>query len=99
MSAPLTETLREAISLSEAVDFLPRRPNVSTLWRWATKGTRGVKLETWIVGGVRCTTPAALEKFLQRLNADHLEEDVDGDNSDFARRGKEASKALEALGC
>lgn len=98
-SASLLETLKDAISLAEAVDFVPRRPNVSTIWRWATKGTRGVKLQTWIVGGVRCTTPAAMEEFLQRLNADRLQDDTDEiDDADVARRAKAASQALEALG-
>ena len=33
-----------------------KRINVSTLWRWATTGVRGVKLETIMAGGSRVTS-------------------------------------------
>lgn len=97
-SATLTETLKDAISLSQAVDFVPRRPHVATVWRWATKGVRGVRLATVIIGGRRMVTPAALEDFLQRLNADQPVDDAETD-ADMARRAAAVSKALEALGC
>lgn len=94
----LTETLKDAITLSQAVDLVPRRPHVATVWRWATRGVRGIKLRTWLSGGTRVTTPAALEEFLQRLNAD-LPADEGEAAADLARRAKEAGKALEAMGC
>lgn len=98
MPATLSETLKDAISLSEAIAFVPRRPNVCTIWRWATKGVRGVKLQTWMAGGVRVTTPSALEAFLLALNAGNpaVEERAD---AELERRGRETNKALEALGC
>jgi hypothetical protein len=34
-----------------------------TLWRWATKGCSGVVLETVCVGGSRCTSKEALQRF------------------------------------
>lgn len=40
----------------------------STLWRWALKGCRGVKLETFLHGGVRCTTDPALRRFFDAIN-------------------------------
>ena len=94
----LTETLRDAITLSQAVDFVPRRPHVATIWRWATKGCRGIKLQTWMSGGTRVTTPAAIEEFLHRLNAGDSSDTGDLD-ADSSRRSKEAGKALESLGC
>lgn len=93
----LTETLKDAITLSQAVDFVPRRPNVATIWRWATKGVRGVKLQTWLSGGIRVTTPDALEAFLRALNSDSPSLDEFAD-ADLERRGREFDAALEKLG-
>ncbi|QDS99284.1 DUF1580 domain-containing protein [Adhaeretor mobilis] len=54
--------------LKNAADYLPRRggkkTHYSTLYRWATKGTRGRILESTMVGGVRYTSIAALERFM-----------------------------------
>jgi hypothetical protein len=59
--------------LAEAARRLPRlRSNrpvaVSTVWRWARRGLRGVVLETALVGGVRVTSAAALREFFARLD-------------------------------
>ena len=45
-----------------------RRLEVSlpTVWRWAMKGVRNVKLETQVWGSKRYTTEAALERFSER---------------------------------
>jgi len=43
--------------------------NISTLWRWATAGVRGVRLETIMVGGSRCTSFEAVERFCATLTA------------------------------
>lgn len=48
--------------------WVPTRPNVSTVWRWVTRGVRGEKLESVRVGGVVCTSRQAIERFLARLN-------------------------------
>jgi hypothetical protein len=64
-----TETV---LSLRDAADFLPRRrrgkrPHFSTLYRWALKGFRGVRLETIRIGGTLCTSKEALQRFADRL--------------------------------
>jgi hypothetical protein len=41
--------------------------NVSTLWRWATVGVRGIKLDTIMAGGSRSTSLEAIERFFQAL--------------------------------
>jgi hypothetical protein len=45
-----------------------KSPNPSTPYRWATAGVRGVKLETWHVGGILCTSEAAVNRFLAAIN-------------------------------
>src|SRR5262245_31302524 len=62
-----TETL---LSLADAAGTLPRRrkgrkPHVSTLHRWATSGFKGVVLETIQVGGTKCTSEEALQRFFE----------------------------------
>jgi hypothetical protein len=56
------------LTLKEVADYLPmrrgRKIHYSTIFRWATKGTRGRILETTLVGGIRYTTIEALERFL-----------------------------------
>lgn len=59
------------ISLNAAAKFLPdgRRPSFTTFWRWSTRGIRGVKLETLLVGGQRCTTAEAVLRFIAETTA------------------------------
>lgn len=59
------ETFRR---LSEQAQRLPNRPHVSTLWRWATHGCRGVRLETVRIGGFVYCTDSALARFLEACN-------------------------------
>jgi Protein of unknown function (DUF1580) len=66
-------TVEAPIPLTQAADDLPRRrrgrkTHVSTLFRWSTAGCRGVVLETIQVGGTRCTSREALQRFFERLS-------------------------------
>ncbi|MFN0021058.1 MAG: DUF1580 domain-containing protein [Pirellulaceae bacterium] len=66
---PLTEDI---LSLSEAATILPRRrgkkTNTCTLYRWTKRGLRGVVLESIQIGGTRCTSRQALERFFGELD-------------------------------
>lgn len=56
------------IPLKEAANYLPKRrgkkPHYSTLYRWATKGSRGRILESTMIGGIRYTSIEAIESFI-----------------------------------
>lgn len=56
------------LTLVEAAGWLERRfgrrPNVATIWRWATRGIKGVRLATIALGRRRFTTVGALEQFI-----------------------------------
>lgn len=95
MSASLTERLKSAMPLNRAADLFARRPHVATMHRWCLRGCRGVKLRSWMQGGVRVTTPEAVEEFLVALNRDNSDDEPD----EVARRGEEAGEALKKLGC
>lgn len=62
------------LSLVEAAKKLPRRragkkPHVATLYRWASHGLKGIRLETIQVGGTLCTSLEALQRFFDGLGA------------------------------
>lgn len=46
------------------------RPTPCTAWRWTTKGSRGRILKSWVLGGRRMTTVAAVEAFIEQRTAD-----------------------------
>src|SRR5262245_39946892 len=45
-----------------------RKCHVSTLFRWSSAGCRGVVLESIQIGGSRCTSAQALQRFFERLS-------------------------------
>ncbi|AMV40449.1 DUF1580 domain-containing protein [Planctomyces sp. SH-PL62] len=62
------------VTLAQAAEELPRRrrgrkTHVSTIYRWATAGCRGVVLESIQIGATRCTSREALQRFFERLSA------------------------------
>jgi hypothetical protein len=66
---PKTEellTLNQARSLPE-LRKNGQRVDLSTLYRWVTRGVRGVKLASVQIGGSRCTSREAVATFLKRL--------------------------------
>jgi hypothetical protein len=63
----------QVVSLGEATKRLPRRRagkgvHLATMYRWAMRGCRGVKLETLRVGGTLCTSLEALQRFCERCS-------------------------------
>jgi len=62
----------KTLTLHQAAATLPHRrggkpTHASTLFRWATDGLRGEKLEVVQVGGTKCTSKEALTRFFTRL--------------------------------
>ena len=55
----------QVVLLAEACRLLPTRPSLSAVWRWKSKGVRGAKLETALIGGRRVTSVEALQRFVQ----------------------------------
>lgn len=69
----MIEIARECcFPLSEAPGHLPRgrrgrRIHISTTFRWAQRGLRGVRLETIRIGGALYTSDEALQRFAEQL--------------------------------
>ncbi len=83
-------TAEELITLAEACNTLPRRrrgkrPAVSTLYRWASQGVNGVRLETLQCAGTKVTSREALARFLVRLTS-QAEESTKAKRHDSAER-------------
>jgi Protein of unknown function (DUF1580) len=69
----IDSTIETIISLADAAKELPRRrrgrrAHVSCVYRWSTVGCKGTVLETLQVGGTRCTSREALQRFFERLS-------------------------------
>ena len=69
-------TMETLVSFNQAAAELPRRrrgrkTNVSTLYRWASAGCRGVVMESLQIGGTRCTSKEALQRFFETLTGSH----------------------------
>ncbi len=70
----------QVLTLSEATKRLPKKRrgkemHVSVLYRWAKGGLRSsdgveIRLETVQVGGTKCTSLEALQRFFDRLSGD-----------------------------
>ena len=94
---PLNE---ETISLAATARLLPRlragRPvSAATVWRWASHGLRGIRLETARIGGTTVTSPAALRRFFAALG-DKPESPVPAPTRDG--RAERVAAELEAIG-
>jgi hypothetical protein len=82
------------ISLAQAARETPTRPDVSTVWRWSLRGIQGVTLETCLIGGKRCTSREALQRFHERVNAIGQAASVPSRSAAIAK----AEKQADALG-
>jgi hypothetical protein len=71
----LRETAVESLlTMAQGAALLPRRragkkPHTSTLYRWASTGLRGIRLEAVQVDGTMCTSRDALARFVALLSS------------------------------
>ncbi len=100
------DTLTEPpVPLTTAAKSIPRRRAgkkcaVETLYRWSTTGCRGVVLETIQVGGTRCTSREALQRFFSRLTEQAAGAPPPAPAPSHARRRdvERAERVLDAAG-
>jgi hypothetical protein len=68
---PIAPLDADLLTLRDAAKLLPPRRGgsriaISTLWRWASRGCGGVRLEIIRVGGVAYTTREAIAEFVAK---------------------------------
>ena len=85
-------TTETPFTLAEAARTLPGGAvHVSTIHRWRMKGCRGVRLETFLRGGVRHTTREAIERFFAATTAA-----ADGDATTPVRTSRQREREIAA---
>lgn len=83
-------TNERLLTIKQAAKHVPSNPSVSTLWRWVTKGVRGVVLESVLIGGTRLTSEEAIDRFYCDIAAAS-----DGEPAP-TRTPRQRAKAIEA---
>ena len=63
---PLTLLTEDVVSMSDAAKLFPGGVSVASIYRWADRGVKGVKLETIRYGSKRQTSVQAVHRFLSR---------------------------------
>lgn len=82
------KTLEPYLPLAEAVERATgTRPHLSTILRWCTKGARGRRLASAIIGGRRMTTVPAVREFVLHCP---------GTSSQPLQVARDRSKAIDA---
>ena len=98
---PIDPLSDELLSLPEAAALFPRRRvgskvSTTTLWRWYTRGSRGVRLEVARVGGQVYTTRDAIRDFILARSVPGVAPVPQGPSP--RTRSERARKALEQRG-
>lgn len=75
------------LTISEAARQLPTKVSNNAIWRWCTRGVRGVKLESVKIGGTRFTSSRALRTFLERCNEEDAAPRLDQVEEQLANDG------------
>jgi len=95
---PLSDAL---LTLPQAASLFPRRRggtkvSTSTLWRWYSRGSRGVRLEVARVGGQVYTTRDAIRDFIQARSVASIAAVPQAPAA--STRSKRAMRELEGMG-
>jgi hypothetical protein len=99
--------IEQLISLSDAAKTLPvrrqgKRPHLATLYRWTSRGCRGVILESVQIGATRCTSKEALARFFHQLTAANGSQDAESkpaENPAKRRKRRDKEKKAAAKEC
>ena len=91
-------SMEGVIPLTKAARITPGEPHVATLFRWASRGVGGVKLEVLRVGGRTCTSREAIQRFCNRLTAGEPTEPTIRTTRSRERAAIRAEAELEAQG-
>jgi hypothetical protein len=59
----------QLVALRDVGASLPWEPAGSTLSRWHSRGVRGVRLDTVLVGGKRWSSREAIQRFIEAVTA------------------------------
>ena len=94
------------LTLAQAAKELPqrrkgRKPHLSCMYRWTTSGCRGVILESIQIGGTRCTSREAIQRFAVALSHKREAGEAPSGSRSLVQRqraNEAAAKELKKLG-
>lgn len=92
----MIDATHSLLPLGDAAKHIPGRPHRATIERWRTRGVRGRRLETTLIGGRRYTSLEAIADFLRPWPEDQTP--VPESDADRLRRARQAGSALQAVG-
>lgn len=75
-----------------------RRPSPTTGWRYRTVGRQGIRLETVVVLGRVCTSPAACKRWLTAVEAARKDAQAATRDGDAGERSEATSRKLAEAG-
>lgn len=92
----------ELIPLARVPDLIPsrradKRLNQATVWRWTSRGSRGILLEAVTIGGSRYTSLEAVARFVERLSGDQAGRAGAPSGRTPAQRKRDSERAEKAL--
>jgi hypothetical protein len=95
-------TLAAAPQLIPAINAVPgmdarKRLHPRTIYNWASRGKRGVVLETVPVGGVLVTTKEAIQRFFARLSAAREQQFIDREPKPCLRTARRRDREVRAV--
>ena len=65
----LRKRLDDYFTLADLAKNLPGRPHVATCRRWSSRGISGIRLNTFMIGGKRCTNWQLFHEFVAAVSA------------------------------
>jgi len=88
----------QLIPFNQVPNLLPRlrrgrKPHVGSIFRWAQKGLSGHRLEYLQVGGVKCTSVEALQRFFEKITSPNRRVAPHS----FAKRQREIKRATDEV--
>lgn len=91
-------TTEKTVPITQAAQLFPEpQPSIRTLWRYTLHGRRGIKLESMTTGTHRVTTKAAVNRFLEAINAPTAPKKAGRTGKTPMQRRKEAEAANAML--
>ena len=88
----------QLLTLAEAARSLPRCPHIATIYRWISRGVKGVKLEAVRIGGTQYTSKEAMQQFAERLTTLDRVNGQFGDSPSTKRQSAAAEDKLVKIG-
>jgi hypothetical protein len=86
------------LTLPEAFERVSgHRPHLCTLWRWTTKGCKGVKLQIAFLGGKRMTTERWAQDFIDAVSEVNLSKHTVAPMQPPRQQERNAEKAAKKL--